>query len=166
MILAEATLEINGLTSGYQGEGSKTIIPSVASAKITCRLVPNQKPEKILRLLERQLKRLCPKSVKMKFEKGHSGKAYVTAPDGPFASAALSALEEAFKYPPVLMREGGSIPIVTEFKRVLKADTLLLGLGLPDDNAHSPNEKMSLTAFRKGMKMSALLWEKLAQATQ
>lgn len=163
---ARPTLEINGLTSGYQGEGSKTIIPSVASAKITCRLVPNQKPEKILRLLERHLKRLCPKSVKMSFEKGHSGRAYVTAPDGPFAGAALEALEEAFQYPPVLMREGGSIPIVTDFKRVLKADTLLLGLGLPDDNAHSPNEKMSLTAFRKGMKMSALLWEKLARAAK
>ena len=159
------TLEINGLTSGYQGEGSKTIIPSVASAKITCRLVPNQKPATILRLLERQLKRLCPKSVKMTFEKGHSGSAYVTAPDGPFASAALSALEEAFRRPPVLMREGGSIPIVTEFKQILKADTLLLGLGLPDDNAHSPNEKMSLTAFRKGMHMSAVLWKKLAAAT-
>jgi acetylornithine deacetylase/succinyl-diaminopimelate desuccinylase-like protein len=156
------TLEINGLTSGYQGEGSKTIIPSEASAKITCRLVPNQKPTKVLRLLERQLKRLCPKSVKMTFEKGHSGTAYVTAPDGPFAAAALSALEEAFKRPPILMREGGSIPIVTDFKQVLKADTLLLGLGLPDDNPHSPNEKMSLTAFRKGMHMSALLWEKLA----
>jgi succinyl-diaminopimelate desuccinylase len=163
---ARPTLEINGLTSGYQGEGSKTIIPSMASAKITCRLVPDQKPEKILRLLERHLKRLCPKTVKMSFEKGHSGKAYVTAPDGPFAGAALDALKEAFQYPPVLMREGGSIPIVTEFKRILKADTLLLGLGLPDDNAHSPNEKMSLTAFRKGMKMSALLWEKLAQASK
>ncbi|MDC0325462.1 dipeptidase [bacterium] len=158
------TLEINGLTSGYQDEGSKTIIPSEASAKITCRLVPNQKPAAVLRLLERQLKRLCPKSVKLTFEKGHSGSAYVTAPDGPFASAALAALEEAFRRPPMLMREGGSIPIVTDFKQILKADTLLLGLGLPDDNAHSPNEKMSLTAFRKGMHMSALLWGKLADA--
>ncbi|MDG1890656.1 MAG: dipeptidase [Verrucomicrobiota bacterium] len=161
---ARPTLEINGLTSGYQGEGSKTIIPSTASAKITCRLVPNQKPAVILRLLERELKRHCPRSVKMTFEKGHSGKAYMTAPDGPFVTAALDSLKEAFGRPPILMREGGSIPIVTDFKEVLKVDTLLLGLGLPDDNAHSPDEKMSLTAFRKGMHMSTVLWEKLARA--
>ena len=100
----------------------------------------------------------------MTFEKGHSGKAYMTAPDGPFVTAALDALKEAFGRPPILMREGGSIPIVTDFKEVLKVDTLLLGLGLPDDNAHSPDEKMSLTAFRKGMHMSTVLWEKLARA--
>ena len=86
----------------------------------------------------------------------------MTAPDGPYAKAAMDALEVAFGKEPILMREGGSIPIVTEFKEVLGADTLLLGLGLPDDNAHSPNEKMSLTAFTKGMHMSAALWQNLA----
>ena len=159
---ARPTLEINGLTSGYQGEGSKTIIPSKASAKITCRLVPSQDPRKILRLLKRHLQSICPKTVRLHFEAGHSGKAYMTAPDGPYAKAAMEALEVAFGKEPILMREGGSIPIVTEFKEVLGADTLLLGLGLPDDNAHSPNEKMSLTAFTKGMHMSAALWQNLA----
>ena len=159
---ARPTLEINGLTSGYQGEGSKTIIPSKASAKITCRLVPNQDPKKILRLLKKQLQSICPKTMRLHFEAGHSGKAYLTAPDGPFAKAALDALEMAFGHQPILMREGGSIPIVNEFKQVLGVDTLLLGLGLPDDNAHSPNEKMSLTAFTKGMHMSAELWQNLA----
>jgi acetylornithine deacetylase/succinyl-diaminopimelate desuccinylase-like protein len=159
---ARPTLEINGLTSGYQGEGSKTIIPSKASAKITCRLVPNQDPQKILRLLKKHLQSICPKTMRLHFEAGHSGKAYLTAPDGPFAKAALDALEMAFGHQPILMREGGSIPIVNEFKQVLGVDTLLLGLGLPDDNAHSPNEKMSLTAFTKGMHMSAELWQNLA----
>ena len=159
---ARPTLEINGLTSGYQGEGSKTIIPSKASAKITCRLVPNQDPKKILRLLKKHLQSICPKTMRLHFEAGHSGKAYLTAPDGPFAKAALDALEMAFGHQPILMREGGSIPIVNEFKQVLGVDTLLLGLGLPDDNAHSPNEKMSLTAFTKGMHMSAELWQNLA----
>ncbi|MGB0421201.1 MAG: dipeptidase [Limisphaerales bacterium] len=159
---ARPTLEINGLTSGYQGEGSKTIIPSKASAKITCRLVPNQDPKKILRLLKKHLQSICPKTMRLHFEAGHSGKAYLTAPDGPFAKAALDALEMAFGHQPILMREGGSIPIVNEFKQVLGVDTLLLGLGLPDDNAHSPNEKMSLTAFTKGMHMSAALWQNLA----
>ena len=159
---ARPTLEINGLTSGYQGEGSKTIIPSKASAKITCRLVPNQDPKKILRMLKKHLQSICPKTMRLHFEAGHSGKAYLTAPDGPFAKAALDALEMAFGHQPILMREGGSIPIVNEFKQVLGVDTLLLGLGLPDDNAHSPNEKMSLTAFTKGMHMSAELWQNLA----
>ncbi len=159
---ARPTLEINGLTSGYQGEGSKTIIPSKASAKITCRLVPNQDPKKILRLLKKHLQSICPKTMRLHLEPGHSGKAYLTAPDGPFAKAALDALEMAFGHQPILMREGGSIPIVNEFKQVLGVDTLLLGLGLPDDNAHSPNEKMSLTAFTKGMHMSAELWQNLA----
>ena len=159
---ARPTLEINGLTSGYQGEGSKTIVPAKASAKVTCRLVPNQKPAHVLRVIQRHLKQHCPKSVKMTFEAGHAGEAYMVSPDGPQAQAAMRALKQAFGRAPILMREGGSIPIVTDFKEILGADTLLLGLGLPDDNVHSPNEKVSLTALRKGMEMSAHLWRELA----
>lgn len=161
---ARPTLEINGLTSGYQGEGSKTIVPSRASAKVTCRLVPNQKPTKILKAIKRHLLQLCPKSVKLTFEAGHAGEAYMVSPDGPQARAARRALQAAFGREPILMREGGSIPIVTEFRSILGVDTLLLGLGLPDDNVHSPNEKVSLTALAKGMEMSAFLWQELAQA--
>ena len=159
---ARPTLEINGLTSGYQGEGSKTIVPAWASAKITCRLVPNQDPCEINRLLKRQLKKLCPPSVKLEIEDGHGAEAYHVPPTGPQAQVALEALREAFGHEPVILREGGSIPIINEFKKVLGADSLLLGLALPDDNLHSPNEKFDLDCFHNGAEMSARLWPKLA----
>ncbi|HLH52647.1 MAG TPA: dipeptidase, partial [Verrucomicrobiae bacterium] len=150
---ARPTLEINGLTSGYQGEGSKTIIPAWARAKITCRLVPDQEPDRIARLLQKHLRKLCPPTVRLEIETGHGANPYLVAPTGPQAQAALRALDLAFGKKPVLMREGGSIPIVDEFKRVLGADTLLIGLALPDDNAHSPNEKFDLGCFEKGQRM-------------
>ena len=158
------TFEINGLTSGYQGEGSKTIVPSWASAKLTIRLVPNQDPARISRLVIRHLKKLCPPTVRMEIQAGHGGDPYLFAPTSPAAQAGLRALETAFGARPVLLREGGSIPIVTEFKRILGADTLLLGLALPDDNAHSPNEKFSLDNYAAGMRMGAALWPELSRA--
>jgi acetylornithine deacetylase/succinyl-diaminopimelate desuccinylase-like protein len=163
---ARPTCEINGLTSGYQGEGSKTIVPSWASAKLTFRLVPNQKPEKVRKLITRHLKTLCPPSVKLTVTGGHGGTPYLVSPTSPFATASLRALKKAFNREPVLMREGGSIPIVTDFKKILGADTLLLGLSLPDDNAHSPNEKFDLDCFSHGMQMGAHLWQELALVSQ
>ena len=158
---ARPTIEINGLTSGYQGEGSKTIIPAWASAKLTFRLVPNQHPGRIEKLVRQYLKRICPPTVRLEVHGGHGGEPYLISPTGPLAQAGLRALKAAFGHEPVL-REGGSIPIVTDFKRILGVDALMLGLALPDDNPHSPNEKFSLDAFTKGMKMSALLWPELA----
>ncbi|HUR44947.1 MAG TPA: dipeptidase [Candidatus Saccharimonadales bacterium] len=163
---ARPTIEINGLTSGYQGEGSKTIVPSWARAKLTFRLVPNQKPQKIQKAVVAQLQRLCPPTVRMEIKSGHGGEPYIVSPTGPHAQAALRALKQAFGHEPVLMREGGSIPIVNDFKKYLKAETLLLGLALPDDNAHSPNEKFNLDCFEKGMRMGALLWQELAAVQQ
>ena len=160
------TLEINGLTSGYQGEGSKTIIPSWARAKITCRLVADQNPKTIIGLVRRHLEKLCPPTVRMELRTGHGAEPYLIAPTGPYVQAALKAVGAAFDAKPILMREGGSIPIVTDFKQILGVDTLLLGLGLPDDNAHSPNEKFDLDCFASGMRMSALLWPELASAFQ
>lgn len=159
---ARPTIEINGLTSGYQGEGSKTIIPAKASAKLTFRLVPHQRPEKVRAAILRRLRALCPPTVRMEIKAGHGGEAYLVSPTGPLAQAGLRALKEAFGHDPILMREGGSIPIVTQFKKILGADSLLLGLALPDDNAHSPNEKFSLDCYEKGMRMGALLWQELA----
>lgn len=159
---ARPTLEINGLTSGYQGEGSKTIVPSTASAKITCRLVPNQTPAAICKSVTAFLKNLCPDTVRLEVTSGHGAEPYLVSPDGPLAQASLRALKAAFGQEPVLLREGGSIPIVTEFQQVLKADSLLLGLGLPDDNPHSPNEKFDLECFERGQIMSAHLWQELA----
>ncbi len=159
---ARPTLEINGLTSGYQGEGSKTIVPSWASAKLTLRLVPDQRPQRVLNAVKRHLKALCPPTVRLEITTGHGAEPYAFSPTHPLAQAALGALREAFDAEPVLLREGGSIPIVTEFKKVLGADTLLLGLALPDDNAHSPNEKFDLDNYAAGMRMGALLWPRLA----
>jgi acetylornithine deacetylase/succinyl-diaminopimelate desuccinylase-like protein len=160
---ARPTFEINGLTSGYQGEGSKTIIPAWASAKITIRLVPDQKPHKIQKLVQARLKKLCPPTVKMELTTGHGGDPYLVSPTSPLAQAALRALQEGFGAEPIVMREGGSIPIVNDFKKILGVDTLLLGLALPDDNAHSPNEKFDLDCFANGMRMAAYLWQELAQ---
>jgi acetylornithine deacetylase/succinyl-diaminopimelate desuccinylase-like protein len=162
--MARPTIEINGLTSGYQGEGSKTIVPSWARAKLTFRLVPNQTPERIRRCVLARLKKLCPPTVRLEVEAGHGGDPYYVSPTSAHAQAALRALATAFGHKPVLMREGGSIPIVNDFKKYLKADTLLLGLSLPDDNAHSPNEKFSLDCYSKGMRMSACLWQELGAA--
>ena len=161
---ARPTFEINGLTSGYQGEGSKTIVPARASAKISMRLVPDQDPRRIQKLVVSHLKRLCPKTVRLDISVGHGADPYVIAPTGHTAQAALRALRSAFGCEPVLLREGASIPVVSEFKRTLGVDTLLLGLALPDDNIHSPNEKFSLDAFASGMRMSARLWQELASA--
>lgn len=160
---ARPTFEINGLTSGYQGKGNKTIVPAWASAKITCRLVPNQNPARIRKLVCDHLKKICPPTVSLEIEAGHGAEAYLVSPTSNEAQAALRALEKAFDCKPVLMREGGSIPIVNDFKKILGADTLLLGLGLPDDNAHSPNEKFNLDCFAKGQRMSALLWPELSR---
>lgn len=158
---ARPTLEINGLTSGYQGEGSKTIIPAWARAKITMRLVPDQKPDRIARLVATHLRKRCPKSVRLDIQPGHGAEPYLTNPDGPLAQAGLKALRKAFRREPVLLREGGSIPIVNQFRKVLGVDTLLLGLALPDDNAHSPDEKFDLDCFERGQLMSAYLWREL-----
>jgi len=161
---ARPTLEINGLTSGYQGDGSKTIVPAWARAKITTRLVPNQHPATIIKLVTQYLKRICPPTVRMEIQAGHGAEPYLVSPTSLQAQAALRAIKAAFECEPVLMREGGSIPIVNEFKRILKADALLIGLALPDDNAHSPNEKFDLDCFAKGQLMSAHLWQELTRA--
>lgn len=161
---ARPTFEINGLTSGYQGEGSKTIVPSYASAKITMRLVPNQNASKILRIVAQHFKKLCPETMRIKVELGHVADPYIVSPKGRLAKAAIKSLKTAFGYEPVLLREGGSIPIVEHFARILKVDTYLLGLALPDDNLHSPNEKMDLDVFTRGIEMSAHLWKNFAEA--
>lgn len=159
---ARPTFEINGLTSGYQGEGSKTIVPSWARAKITARLVPGQQPAKINKLVHAFLKKNCPPTVTLEIKTGHGAEAYLVSPKSTEAQSALRALRRAFGHEPVLLREGGSIPIVNQFKKILGADTLLLGLALPDDNAHSPNEKFDLDIFAQGQRLGALLWQELS----
>ncbi len=156
------TAEVNGLGSGYQGEGSKTIIPAKAFAKLTFRLVPDQRPARILELAEAHLKAHCPPGVTLTVHAGHSGEAYLCDPHSPAGQAAQRALQATFGPQVALIREGGSIPIVQTFKDVLGVDTLLLGLALPDCRAHSPNENFPLANFRAGAALNRCLLRELA----
>jgi acetylornithine deacetylase/succinyl-diaminopimelate desuccinylase-like protein len=151
---ARPTAEVNGIGGGYQGEGTKTVLPAQAFAKLTFRLVPNQDPEKILALAESHLRRHCPPGARLEIHRGHSGEPYCADPNSAYGQAARRALATVFGRPPALMREGGSIPIVTTFKSILGADTLLLALASPDCRAHSPNENFPIENFRAGLRLS------------
>jgi acetylornithine deacetylase/succinyl-diaminopimelate desuccinylase-like protein len=159
---ARPTCDINGLTSGYQGHGAKTIIPAKASAKVSMRLVPDQDPVKVVEAFERAMRERCPKGVTIEFARhGLAGPVRVP-PDSPAMRLAAEAVEAGFGKKPTLVREGGSIPVVALIKQVLGIDTLLVGFGLPDDRVHSPNEKFDLDALHQGTRTAAVLYEKLA----
>jgi len=159
---ARPTCDINGITSGYQGPGAKTVIPSKASAKISMRLVPNQDPKKIQAIFERTLRDRCLKNVKIEFENHGLAGPVRTPIEGAAVKLAMEAVEAGFGKKPALISSGGSIPVVELFKRVLGVDTLLVGFGLPDDRVHSPNEKFDLEALYAGTRTAAVLYEKLA----
>ena len=161
---ARPTCEVNGLFSGYTGAGPKTIIPSKATVKITCRLVPSQNPETLTQALHDYLKAQCPPSLSFEFSGEHGCPAFVFDPNSPYIEAARQAICEAWGVDRVcLIREGGSIPVVQTFKDVLGLDTLLLGWGQNTDNLHSPNEHFSMADFQRGIRASAGLWQKLAE---
>jgi len=159
---ARPTYDINGLWSGYQGTGAKTVLPAEAGAKFSFRLVPNQDPEKIGQATAAMLQRLCPPGIAMKLTP-HQGSPGVLVPlDSPYVQAAARAIEHGFGRRPVFVREGGSIPIVATFHKTIGADTLLVGWGQDDDGAHGPNEKFCLADFHRGIRTSARLWEELS----
>jgi len=157
------TFDINGITCGYQGEGSKTIIPNQASAKFTFRLVPNQKPEKVAENVKRRLMTLLPPGVQMRLKFEHGAPGMRASLESPYLQKAARALQEVFGTPPVFTRQGGSIPIVAELRDRLNAEVLLLGWGQDDDNPHAPNEKFSLLNFQRGTLASARLIHLLAE---
>lgn len=159
---ARPTCDINGLTSGYQGEGAKTVLPAKASAKFSFRLVPKQDPHKITAALRKFLEERLPPGIHMELIDHHGAPGVVVSLDSPYVSAAAKAIESGFGRAPVYIREGGSIPIVNTFTRELGADALLLGWGQNDDNTHSPNEKFSLDDYHRGTLASAHLWQELA----
>jgi acetylornithine deacetylase/succinyl-diaminopimelate desuccinylase-like protein len=160
---ARPTAELNGITGGYQGDGTKTVLPAQASAKLTFRLVPDQEPAVILEQVIAHLKKHCPPSVTLQIKQGHSGHPYLVDPQSPHGLAAQRALSKAFGAAPCSMiREGGSIPIVASFKEILGVDTLLLGLALPDCGAHSPNENFPLENFAAGIRLNQELLKELA----
>jgi succinyl-diaminopimelate desuccinylase len=160
---ARPAFDINGLTSGYQGQGAKTVLPARASAKFSCRLVPDQDPKKVAAGLRRRLEELLPTGIRMELVEHHGAPGIVMPLDSPYLQAAAAAIEKGFERRPVFIREGGSIPIVNTFADVLQADVLLLGWGQNDDNPHSPNEKFSLADFHRGIRASAALWQQLAE---
>jgi succinyl-diaminopimelate desuccinylase len=160
---ARPTCDVNGLTSGYQGEGAKTVLPARATAKFSFRLVPKQDPKKITASLKRWLEEHCPAGIQLELIDFHGAPGVVVPLDSPYVAAAERAIETGFGRRPVFMREGGSIPVVATFHDLLGADTLLLGWGLDDDNTHSPNEKFSLADFHRGIKSSAYLWQELGK---
>ncbi len=160
---ARPTFDVCGLWGGYQGEGAKTVLPSTAGAKFSCRLVPNQDPAKITAGLQKRLAELAPVGIEWELIDLHGAPGVLVPLDSPYMEAAARAIEHAFGRRPVFTREGGSIPIVTAFHHKLKADVLLIGWGQEDDNAHSPDEKFCLADFHRGIKASARLWAELAK---
>lgn len=156
------TCEVNGLLSGYTGEGAKTVLPSTAMAKVSCRLVPDQDPRRIGELFRSHVAAVAPAGVEVEVRELHGGKPWRAKLEGPLVAAASRALEQAWGRAPVFAGEGGSIPIVPEFERVLGAPALLMGFGLPGSNMHAPNEWMSVECYEKGMVAAALLLSELA----
>jgi acetylornithine deacetylase/succinyl-diaminopimelate desuccinylase-like protein len=150
-IWVRPTLEVNGLCGGFIGEGAKTVIPAKAMAKISMRLVPNQDPHKIARLFETYVKQIAPAATDLTVTRMHGGKAWVAPIDHPAIQAASRAFEKAFGKRPVFVREGGSIPVVATFAELLGLPSVLMGIGLPDENAHAPNEKLDLYNFQTGI---------------
>jgi len=171
----QPTLEFNGIGGGYQGEGTKTVIPSKAFAKISCRLVPNQQPEKIKQLCLDAIRARTPKGVKLEFIDQHKGDPYVVVPPGrsntpkdqsPVLARAFRAAEKAvaeiWGRPPLYLREGGSVPIIADIKRVTGLDSVMFGLFLPEDNLHAPNESFNLDVMKKGTETTRRIFAELA----
>jgi acetylornithine deacetylase/succinyl-diaminopimelate desuccinylase-like protein len=158
------TLEVNGIWGGYIGEGAKTVIPAKAWAKFSCRLVPNQDPEKITRLVEKHIRSLVPKSVTCELEVLSTGKPWVAPYTHPIFQTARQALEEGFGKKAVFIREGGSIPLVTQIYDTFKVPCVLLGFGLPDENAHAPDEHLNLENYFGGIRSAALFYQNLGAA--
>lgn len=162
-VWARPTAEVNGIGGGYLGEGSKTVIPAEAFVKLSFRLVPEQNPRDILEKVERHVRDHCPPGVTPEITMGHDGKPYHTDPGSHYGLAAQAALRAAFGAEPVLIREGGSIPIVQSFREILGADTLLLGLALADAQIHAPNENFPIENFEAGIRLNQALLRELSK---
>ena len=158
---ARPTLDINGLLSGWTGEGAKTVLPAHASAKVSMRLVPDQHPDEIAELVQNHLHSICPDTCTLTVHCHHGARPVLVEQNSPWLDATSRAIEKGFGKAPVMIREGGSIPVVSDLKETLGIDTILLGLGLPDDNAHSPNEKFHLPDYQRGIETMAWLLEEM-----
>jgi acetylornithine deacetylase/succinyl-diaminopimelate desuccinylase-like protein len=159
---ARPTLEINGIHGGYSGPGGKTIIPAWGGAKLSCRLVPDQDPDDVARRVAEALSAAAPRGVRVEVRTEGKGRPVVTDPRHPAVAAASRAVAEVFGTAPILTREGGSIPPVESFARLMGMPAVLVGFGLPDDQIHAPNEKFSLDQYWKGIRVVGRLWQELA----
>jgi acetylornithine deacetylase/succinyl-diaminopimelate desuccinylase-like protein len=158
------TCDVNGMWSGYTGEGSKTVLPSFAGAKVSFRLVPDQDPKDLFPRLEAFVRQVAPPGVTVKVVDMHSAPPWITAHDHPALQKARAALARAWTKPPVMIREGGSIPVMATFQHTHPGlPSILMGFGLDDDQIHAPNEKFSLTSFHGGTRSAAYLYEELAK---
>jgi len=162
-VWARPTFEVNGLLAGFTGEGAKTVIPATAMAKVSMRLVPDQDPAKIGDLFEAYMKKSAPKTVELTLTRMHGGKPWMADFNNPFVQAAGRAIERGFGKSPVFNREGGSIPVVSTFQQELGVPSVLFGIGLPDENAHAPNEKLDLGNFHSGIIAAAFLYEEIGK---
>ncbi len=162
-VWARPTFEVNGLLSGFVGEGAKTVIPATAMAKVSMRLVPDQDPDRIAAAFEAHLKKVTPSAVDLKVTRMHGGRPWITSYDNAFVQAAGRAIEKGFGKAPVFCREGGSIPVVSTFQQQLGLPAVLFGVGLPDENAHAPNERLDLGNFHSGVVASAYLYDEIAR---
>ena len=158
---ARPTFEVNGLYSGFTEEGAKTVIPAVAMAKVSMRLVPDQNPERVGDLFEAYVRKVAPRTVDVSVTRMHTGKPWMTDFANPFVQAAGRAIERGFGRKPVFTREGGSIPVIASFEERLGLPAVLFGIGLPDENAHAPNEKLDLDNFHRGVISVAALYEEI-----
>jgi acetylornithine deacetylase/succinyl-diaminopimelate desuccinylase-like protein len=163
-VWARPTFEVNGLLSGFTGEGAKTVLPATAMAKVSMRLVPDQDPRKIGDQFEDYLRKIAPKTVELKVTRMHGGKPWMAEFDNKYVRAAGRAIEQGFGKAPVFNREGGSIPVVSTFQEELGVPSVLFGIGLPDENAHAPDEKLDLGNFHNGIIASSFLYEEIARA--
>lgn len=148
---ARPTLEVHGMPGGFVAKGAKTVIPARASAKVSMRLVPDQDPDEILKKYTDYVKSLCPKGIQLKIQVHSKGPASVVDTDNKYIRAANEALHEVFHKDTVYIRSGGSIPIVSDFQNELRIPTVMMGMGLPDDNLHAPNEKFHIPNFYRGI---------------
>jgi acetylornithine deacetylase/succinyl-diaminopimelate desuccinylase-like protein len=160
---ARPTLDVNGMWSGYIGEGEKTVLPSFAGAKISMRLVPDQDPEDLAPRFEAYVRKLAPQGVTARVVHLQGSPPFITSPDHPMLEAARRALARVWAKPPVMIREGGSIPVMSTFEHTHGLPSILMGFGLDDDQVHAPNEKFSLTSYYGGMHSAACLYEEIAK---
>lgn len=160
-VWARPTFEVHGIRGGFTGEGAKTVIPARAVAKISMRLVADQRPAEAAEQLKKAVAQVCPKGVTAEYKPIHSAAPSLVNPDNPFIRAAAEALKESFGKETVFIRSGGSIPVVGLFDRHLGIPSVLMGFGLPDDNLHAPNEKFHLPNFYRGIEAVALYLQRL-----